>query len=122
MFSSSSSSSSSVFYLGRRLAEGLRPLLRRDGGRPGRREAGRNYFCTSELIQLVTVSSQSTCKDATQPLQGLNMVRRLAAALLRVDVGAGIREAVRVARRAAAGPSEYDIHGRGSAGRRIMLV
>ena len=50
------------------------------------------------------------------------MVRRLAAALLRVDVGAGIREAVRVARRAAAGPSEYDIHGRGSAGRRIMLV
>ena len=25
---------------------------------------GSIYFCTSELVQLVTVSSQSTCKDA----------------------------------------------------------
>ena len=30
-------------------------------------------FCISELIQVVTVSSQSTCKDAVQPLQGFNM-------------------------------------------------
>ena len=29
-------------------------------------------FCTSELMQLVTVSPQSTCKDAIQPLQGFH--------------------------------------------------
>ena len=31
------------------------------------------HVCISELIQLVTVSSQSTYKDAVQPLQGFDM-------------------------------------------------
>ena len=31
------------------------------------------FICISEPIQLVTISSQSTCTDAIQPLQGFNM-------------------------------------------------
>ena len=31
----------------------------------------KDMFCTSELTQVVTVGSQSTCKDVIQPLQGM---------------------------------------------------
>ena len=53
------------------LAAALRELdlLRRLQVRPRRL----GICCISELIKPVTVSSQSTCKDAIQPLQGFSM-------------------------------------------------